>query len=69
MNEFASSSSSIDNYLLVHSVCVDCENNLKANELNNNIKTFFCDFCEENHQYNKIKFNIQGKRKACCAPM
>ena len=69
VNEFASSSSSIDNYLLVHSVCVDCENNLKANELNNNIKTFFCDFCEENHQYNKIKFNIQGKRKACCAPM
>ena len=69
VNEFASSSSSIDNYLLIHSVCVDCENNLKANELNNSMKTFFCDFCEENHQYNKIKYNIQGKRKACCAPM
>lgn len=69
VNEFASSNSSIDNYLLVHSVCVDCENNLKANELNNNMKTFFCDFCEENHQYNKIKYNIQGRRKACCAPM
>ena len=69
VNDYASSSSSIDNYLLVHSICVDCEKNLKENELNNNTKTFFCDFCEENHHYNKIKFNIQGRKKACCSPM
>ena len=69
-NEFVSSNSSIDNYLLVHSACDDCYKNIKQNELNNNnFKKFFCDFCGESHQYNKIKFNIQQKRKACCSHM
>ena len=69
VNEFVSSNSSIDNYLLVHSACDDCFKNVKQNELNNNLKQFFCDFCEEYHQFNQIKFNIQQKRKACCSHM
>ena len=69
INEFASSNYSIDNYLLVHSLCDECHKKLKPNELNNNLKTFFCDFCGEEHQYNKIKFNIHHKKKACCSPM
>ena len=69
VNDFTSSNSSIDNYLLIHSICDDCNKNLKQNELNNSLKKFFCDFCGEEHQYNKIKFNIQGKRQACCAHM
>ena len=69
VNDFVSSNSSIDNYLLIHSICDDCHKNLKQNDLNDSFKKFFCDFCGENHQYNKIKFNMQRKRKACCAPM
>ena len=69
VNELVSSNSSIDNYLLVHAICDDCNKNLKQNELNNSLKKFFCDFCGEEHQYSKIKFNIQKKRQACCAHM
>jgi hypothetical protein len=69
VNEFASSNSCADNYLLVHSICIDCEKNLTPKILNNNSKTFFCIFCEENHQYDSIKFNIQRKRKECCSPI
>jgi hypothetical protein len=69
VNEFASSNSCADNYLLVHSICIDCEKNLTPKILNNNSKTFFCIFCEENHQYDSIKFNIQRKRKVCCSPI
>ena len=69
INEFASSNSSINNYLLIHSICKDCEKNIKKNNLMNSSKKFFCDFCGEEHQYNKIKYDIQRKRKSCCAPM
>ena len=69
VNEFVSSNSSIDNYLLIHSICDDCHKNLKQNELNNNLKKFFCDFCGEEHYYNKIKFNLKQRRKACCTPI
>ena len=69
VNDFVSSNSSIDNYLLIHSICNDCLKNLKQNDLNDSFKTFFCDFCGENHQYNKIKFNMQRKRKVCCTHM
>ena len=69
VNDLVSSNSSIDNYLLVHAICDDCHKNLKLNELNNSFKKFFCDFCGEEHQYNKIKFNIQRKRQACCSHM
>ena len=69
VNEFASSNSSIDNYLLVHSICIDCEKNLTSKDLNNNSKSFFCEFCEDSHQYDSIKFNIQRKRKVCCSPI
>ena len=69
VNEFASSNSCADNYLLVHSICIDCDKNLTPKILNNNSKTFFCIFCEENHQYDSIKFNIQRKRKVCCSPI
>ena len=69
INEFVSSNSSIDNYLLIHSICDECHKNLKQNELNNNLKKFFCDFCGEEHHYNKIKFNLHQKRKACCTPI
>ena len=69
VNEFVSSNSSIENYLLVHSLCIDCDKKLTPKDLNNNSKTFFCDFCEENHHYDSIKFNIQRKRKSCCSPI
>jgi len=69
INDFASSNSSIDNYLLIHSICRDCVKKLTPKELNNSSKTFFCDFCEENHKYDSIKFNLQRKRKACCSPI
>ena len=69
INEFASSNSSVNNYLLVHSICKDCEKNIKKNKLMNSSKKFFCDFCGEEHQYNKIKYDIQRKRKSCCWPM
>ena len=69
VNDFTSSNSSIDNYLLIHSICDECHKNLKQNELNNNLKKFFCDFCGEEHHYNKIKFNLHQKGKACCTPI
>ena len=68
-NEFVSSSSSKDNYLLIHSICNDCDKNIKKNKLLNSMKTFFCDLCGEEHHYKKIKYDIQRKRKACCTPI
>ncbi len=66
VNEFVSSNSSIDNYLLIHSICNDCDENIQKNDLLNSMKKFFCDLCGEEHQYNKIKYDIQRKRKSCC---
>jgi len=65
VNDFASSNSSVDNYLLIHSICDDCDKNIKQNDLINTSRNFFCDFCEENHQYKKIKFDIHRKKKIC----
>ena len=69
INEFESSCSSVDNYLLMHSLCDNCYKNLKVDQLNNNFQTFFCYFCEEEHKYNKIKFSNKKKRKSCCTHM
>jgi hypothetical protein len=69
VNDFSSSNSSAENYLLIHSMCDDCVKNIKQNDLINSGKNFFCDFCGESHLYKKIKFDIQRKRKACCTPM
>ena len=69
INDFSSSNSSVENYLLIHSMCDDCAKNIKKNDLINSSKNFFCDFCGETHLYKKIKFDIQRKRKACCTHM
>ena len=39
---------------------------MKINDLKNAKKIFFCDFCGENHNYNKIKFDVQKRKRACC---
>ena len=65
-NEFISSNFSEDNYLLIHSICKKCFKDLKKDDLNNKNKLFFCDFCGENHHYDKIKFRAFKKRRSCC---
>ena len=65
-NEYISSNYSEDNYRLVHSICKDCYKKMKINDLKNPKKIFFCDFCGENHNYNKIKFDVQKRKRACC---
>ena len=69
MNEFASSCSSVDNYLLIHSICEDCNKNIIKNDLLNSNKKFFCDFCEEEHHYKNIKYDMKRKRIICCKQM
>ena len=66
-NNLISSNYSKENYLLVHYLCKNCYKSIKAKDLNNDKKTFFCKFCGENHHYNKIKFSIQRRKKACCS--
>ena len=65
-NDSISSNYSKENYLLIHSLCINCFKKLKQNDLNDNKKKFFCKFCGENHHYNKVKFSIQKRKKACC---
>ena len=64
-NEFVSSNYSEEYFLLMHSLCKNCYNKIKKKDLNDSKKTFFCNFCNEKHQYNKIVFCNQ-KRKGCC---
>ena len=65
-NDQISSNYSKENYLLIHALCITCFKKLKINDLNDKKKLFFCKFCGENHHYNKIKFSIQNRKKACC---
>jgi hypothetical protein len=65
-NDSVSSNYSKENYLLIHALCINCFKKIKQNDLSDNKKLFFCNFCGENHHYNKIKFSIQKRKKACC---
>ena len=64
-NELVSSNYSEEYFLLMHSMCKNCYKKIKMKDLNDKNKTFFCDFCGEKHQYNKIVFCNQ-KRRGCC---
>ena len=66
-NDLISSNYSEENYLLMHSLCKNCYKKIKAKDLNDSKKIFFCDFCGVNHHYNKIKFSAQKRRNACCS--
>ena len=66
-NDLISSNYSEENHLLMHSLCKNCYKKIKAKDLNDSKKIFFCDFCGVNHHYNKIKFSAQKRRIACCS--
>ena len=65
-NDSISSNYSKENYLLVHVLCINCFKKLTLNDLDDKKKLFFCNFCGDNHHYNKIKFSIQKRKRACC---
>ena len=65
-NDSISSNYSKESYVLIHALCINCFKKLTINDLDDKKKTFFCQFCAENHHYNKIKFNIQKRKRACC---
>ena len=65
-NNSKSSNKLEQNYLLVHALCIDCYKKLKKKDLNDKDKTFLCDFCGEEHHYDKIKFSIKKRQKSCC---
>ena len=68
-NEIGSSNFSEEYYLLIHALCINCYKKLNPKDLKDRKKLFVCDFCGENHSYDKIKFSYQKRRNACCSHM
>ena len=61
-----------DDFKLLHGLCVDCDKKLKEefdkNNKNKKLTELKCVFCEKNHLYNTLKFDVKRK-KSCCAVM
>ena len=68
--KFVISDSISNDFKLLHSLCANCDKKLKEEFDKNNkdkkITELKCIFCEKDHLYNTLKFDVKRK-KSCCA--
>ena len=70
--KFVISDSVSNDFKLLHGLCSNCDKKLKEefdkNNKNKKITEVRCVFCEKNHLYNTLKFDVKRK-KSCCSVM